>query len=208
MTPPVTPTPPTWARRTVLFLKRSSTITISCTYPSITRSYFLFKHGLDLGFRSGRDEADADVRTGLCKGRGRPSLQWRRSTLDGGSTMWRGQAAQRWREEHLQTIMRVPSPVHMAKLCLSARPSDIVRSEQTRLEFSDSGVCFFKSVCYDPSGPFKKSQVFPAPRHASWRSASCSDGKMDLSSDWGISGHSPFLDATKGEWLILRRGIP
>ncbi len=77
-------------------------------------------------------------------------------------------------------------------------PSDIVWSEQTRLECSDSGECFFKFVCYDPSGPFKKSQVFSALRHASWRSESSWNGKMDPSSDWGICGHSP-LDATKGK---------
>lgn len=52
----------------------------------------------------------------------------------------------------------------------------------------------------------KKSQVFPALRHASWPSESSSNGKMDPSSDWGICGHSP-LDATKGGRLILQRGI-
>lgn len=86
--------------------------------------------------------------------------------------------------ERLNAIKCILSLVHMAKCPFTHPwPSDIVWSEQTRLEDSDSGKCFFKSVYYGPFGPCKKSQVFLALQHAAGLLGSSLHGKMDPISD-------------------------
>lgn len=113
------------------------------------------------------------------------------------------------REMNLMQLRYIPSVVHMLK-CPFLSPGDhLILCDLNR---QSESILTVRNVSSAPSlmillGLLKQSQVFQTLRHASWPSENSSDGKMDPSSDWGISAYSP-LHSTKGKRLILQLGIP